>query len=93
MSDITSNGNFGTLSSLNPHVNWKAMRKWIKIILWGMVAIVAQVIFGGNILLWIIGVYFFRSLIEMLLTIALGIILYVLVYVMIFGGIFWVLIH
>lgn len=93
MSDITSNGNFGTLSSLNPHVNWKAMRKWIKIILWVMVAIVAQVVFGGNILLWIIGVYFLRPLIEMLFTIALVLILYIMIYILIFGGIFWVLIH
>lgn len=69
------------------------MKKWIKIVLWIVVAIVAQVVFGGNILLWSIGVYLLRPLIEMLVTIALGLILYVLVYVMIFGGIFWVLIH
>ena len=69
------------------------MKKWIKISIWTTVAIVSAFVTRGNLLFWLVGVFMFRSFIQMILTFTLAVVLYILFYLLIVFGMFGILIN
>lgn len=69
------------------------MKKWIKRSIWTTVVIVCAFVTRENLLFWLVGVFMFRSLIQMILTITLAVVLYILFYLLIVFGLFGILIN
>lgn len=68
------------------------MKRWSKISIIGVVAILGAIITRTNILYWLIGLTLGRTFIRIILTASLAIILFVAIYALIVVGLFWVLI-
>lgn len=68
------------------------MKRWNKISIIGVVAILGAIITRTNILYWLIGITLGKTIIRIILTASMAIITFVVIYALIVVGLFWVLI-
>ncbi|CDN30737.1 hypothetical protein BN938_0632 [Mucinivorans hirudinis] len=68
------------------------MKKWIKIAVLALVAVIGSILIGGTLWVWFAGLFVVKFIARLLFTLALAVVLYVLFYALIIGGILWILI-
>ena len=68
------------------------MKLRYKISIWVALALAGSLLWGGSVLLWLVGICAGKFLFRLLLTITLTIAVYILAYALIIGAILWLLI-
>ncbi|MGL5914584.1 MAG: hypothetical protein ACRCZB_10495 [Bacteroidales bacterium] len=70
----------------------QTMKRWSKISIISVVAILGAIITRTNILYWLVGLSVGKTFIRIILTASLAIILFVAIYALIVVSLFWILI-